>query len=65
MRNDIIIPGFSINVDTSPWEFSFDWKALFTRLFTEEMVMQTLRDKLLEASVLILEERNMSPELRK
>ncbi|OAG19961.1 hypothetical protein CC77DRAFT_1062290 [Alternaria alternata] len=65
MRNDIIIPGFSINVDTSPWEFSFDWKALFTRLFTEEMVMRTFRDKLLEAFVPTLEEENMSPELRK
>jgi hypothetical protein len=65
MRNDIIIPGFSINVDTSPWEFSFDWKALFTRLFTEEMVMRTFRDKLLEAFVPTLEEENLSPELRK
>ncbi|CAN9411221.1 unnamed protein product [Alternaria alternata] len=65
MRNDIIIPGFSINVDTSPWEFSFDWKALFTRLFTEEMVMRTFRDKLLEAFVPTLEEENLSPDLRK
>jgi hypothetical protein len=65
MRNDIIIPGFSINVDTSPWEFSFDWKALFTRLFTEELVMRTFRDKLLEAFVPTLEEEKMSPELRK
>ncbi|CAN9284319.1 unnamed protein product [Alternaria alternata] len=64
MRNDTIIPGFSINVDTSPWELSFDWKALFTRLFTEEMVMRTFRDKLLEAFVPTLEGENMSPELR-
>ena len=47
IRSDVIIPNLSINTDASPWEFSFAWKELFTRLFTEEMVMRTFRDGLL------------------
>ncbi|KAH6848497.1 hypothetical protein BKA58DRAFT_406715 [Alternaria rosae] len=48
VRNDVVIPNLSINTDSWPWEFSFGWKELFTRLFTEEMVTRTFRDKLLE-----------------
>jgi len=64
MRSDVIIPSLSINTDASPWEFSFAWKELFTRLFTKELVMRAFRDKLLKCFVPTLRE-DVEPRIEK
>ncbi|KAJ6282101.1 hypothetical protein J3E71DRAFT_381648 [Bipolaris maydis] len=46
--SNTVIPGIKINVETDPWQLSFDWKSMFTWLLTEEMLLQSFRDKLLD-----------------
>jgi hypothetical protein len=46
--SDVAVPGIALNVETDPWQLSFDWKALFTQLFAEEVLLQRFRDKLLD-----------------
>ena len=45
--SDVLIPGVAFNIQTDPWQLSFDWKALFGLLFGEEMAMRRFADRLL------------------
>lgn len=42
------VPGIKINTETDPWQLSFDWKSMFTWLLTEETLLQSFRNKLLD-----------------
>jgi hypothetical protein len=65
MRNVVTIPRLSTNLETWSWEFSFDWKVLFTWLFTEELVTRAFLDKLLEVFIPTLEQGKKCSELQK
>lgn len=58
--SDIRLPSLNANEDgTNIW---FDWKVLFTRMFSEEMLMRKFRAKLLESYVPTI--RATKPETR-